>query len=76
MTMHALLFERANHALDHPVLLCAVQRDELLAQAVTAHHDCVVAARKDQAVVASQQERLGRPSECGEPGDQRMLQRA
>jgi len=47
MTMHALLLERADHALDHPVLLRAVRRDELLTQVIAAHQGCVIAARKD-----------------------------
>jgi len=46
MPVHALLLERADHALDHAVLLRAVLRDELLAQAITAHQGRVVAARK------------------------------
>ena len=38
MTMHALLFQRSDNAFDHPVLLWAVRRDELLAKAVATHH--------------------------------------
>ena len=33
MTMGALFFERTDYPLDHPVLLRAVRRDELLTQA-------------------------------------------
>ncbi len=38
MTMHALLFQGPDYAFDHPVLLRAVRRDELLAKVVAAHH--------------------------------------
>lgn len=34
VAVHALVFERADHALDHAVLLGAVRGDELLLQAV------------------------------------------
>lgn len=43
MPMHAMFLERADHAFDHAVLLRAMRRDELLAQAVAAH-ECAVAA--------------------------------
>ena len=36
LAMHALLFQRPDHALDHPILLRAVWGDELLFQAVAA----------------------------------------
>jgi hypothetical protein len=32
MPVHALLFQRPDHTFDHPVLLWAVQGDELLLQ--------------------------------------------
>ena len=38
MTMDALLLQSSKHPFDHPVLLRAVRRDELLAKAVAAHH--------------------------------------
>ena len=38
MTMHALLFQRSDHAFDHSVLLRAMWRDELLTKALFAHH--------------------------------------
>lgn len=51
VTMHALLLERADHALDHPVLLRAVGRDELLLQAVAFDQGRVAATGKYQAVI-------------------------
>jgi hypothetical protein len=42
--MYTLLFERADYPFDHTVLLRAMRRDELLAQAVAAY-ECDVAAR-------------------------------
>ena len=33
--MHALLLQGPDHALDHPVLLRTVRRDELLLQSIT-----------------------------------------
>ena len=41
MTMHGLLFQCSDNAFDHPVLLWAMWRDELLAKTVAAHHACV-----------------------------------
>jgi len=37
MTMHALLFQRSDNALDHAALLWAVRGDELLSKPITAH---------------------------------------
>ena len=37
LTMNTLLFHSSDHTLDHPVLLRAVGRDELLLQAVAPH---------------------------------------
>ncbi|BEU70642.1 hypothetical protein MAFF211271_01970 [Ralstonia syzygii subsp. indonesiensis] len=71
--MHALLLERADHTLNHPILLWAMRRDELLTQTVAAHQGRVIAARKDQAVVASKQKGLRHPSERTEPVDQRSF---
>ena len=34
VAVHALVFERANHTLDHAVLFRAVRRDELLLQPI------------------------------------------
>ncbi len=41
MTMHVLLLQRSDYAFDHPVLLRAVGRDELLTKPIVAHHPCV-----------------------------------
>jgi hypothetical protein len=38
MTMYASLFQSSDNAFDHPVLLWAVRRDELLSKTVAAHH--------------------------------------
>ena len=47
MAVHALLLERADHALDHAVLLRAVRRDELLTWAIPPYQGRVVVAGKD-----------------------------
>ena len=57
VSMRALLLDRADDALDHAVLLLAVRRDELLAQAVALDQARVVAAGEHQAVIRAQQER-------------------
>ena len=65
MPMRALFFQCADHAFDHAVLLRAMRRDELLAQAVASHQRGVATRREDQPVVGSQQERrrhAARPS--------------
>jgi len=54
MTMGALFFERSDHPLDHPVLLRAVRRDELLAQPVAFNHPRVRSRRKYQAIIGPQ----------------------
>lgn len=64
MSVHALLLERADHAFDHPVLLWAVRRDELLTQAITPYPGRVIAAREDQTVVAAKQEWCRNPAEA------------
>lgn len=53
MAMHALLFQRADHPLDHAVLLRAMRRDELLLQAIAANQAGVFTTGKNQAVVLS-----------------------
>ena len=74
MTMRALLLERTDDPLGHAVLLWAMRRDELLAQAIAAYQ-CGIAARgKNQAVIRAQQERLGYATQRPEAGDQRRLQ--
>ncbi len=45
MTVHALLLQRPDHALDQAVLLRAVRRDELLAQAVAGLSEILCASR-------------------------------
>lgn len=75
MSMHALLLERADHALDRPVLLGAVRSDELLAQPVASDQRRKAAAGEHQAVVRTQQERYRHPTRRAEPRDQCLLQR-
>lgn len=72
--MHALFFHRADHAFDHPVLLRAVRRDELLAQPIVSHQRGVAARGEDQPVIGSQQERRRHASQSPEAGDQGMSQ--
>jgi hypothetical protein len=54
--MLALLLERSDHPLDHPVLFWAVGRDELLLQAIALDQGRLAAAGKDQPIVRVQQE--------------------
>ena len=56
-SLHALLFQRADHPFDHPVLLRAVRRDELLPQPVAAYQRRVATTGEDQAIVGAQKER-------------------
>jgi hypothetical protein len=58
LTMNTLLFQSSDYALDHPVLLGTVRRDELLFQAVASDQGCEASAGEDQAIVRSQQEGL------------------
>ena len=51
MPMHALLLERANDALDHPVLLWAMRGDKLLPQAIAANQSRIMATGKDQPII-------------------------
>ena len=55
MAVNALLLQRSDHALHHPVLLRAVRRDELLAQAVASNQSGVAATGEDQPVVHPEQ---------------------
>ena len=50
LAMDALLFDRADDALDHAVFLGAVGRDELLLQAIAADQGCVFVAGEDEPV--------------------------
>jgi hypothetical protein len=72
--MHALFFQRPDHALHHAVLLGRVRRDELLTKTVAAHQGGVAATGKDQAVVGAKQERCGHASECAEACNQCLLE--
>ena len=47
LTMNTLLFQSSDNALDHPVLLGTVGRDELLLQTVASNQGCEVPAGKD-----------------------------
>jgi len=75
MTMHALLFQSPDDALDHAVLLRALRRDELLPKTITAHKARVGSRGGDQAVIRPQPERRRDTSERSEPRDQRLLER-
>lgn len=66
MPMHALLFKHTDHQFDHAVLLWAMRRDELLPQAIAANQRRVISARKNEPVIASQQERLRNPPQRAE----------
>lgn len=73
MTVDALLLERPDYELHHAVLLRTVRGDEFLSQAVATHQARVVAAREDQAVIRSQQERLRHAAQRAESADQGLL---
>jgi len=49
LTLNTLLFQSSDNALDHPVLLRAVGRDELSFQAVASDQCCEAPAGEDQA---------------------------
>lgn len=72
---HALLLDRADHALDQAVLLRTVRRDELLVEAVAAHQTRLVATGEHQAVVRPQQEWPRHPAQRAVPRDQCLLER-
>lgn len=76
VSMHTLLLERSDFALDHAVLLRAVRGDELLAQPVAPHQGRVMATGEHQAIVGPQQEWLGHCPQCSEPGDEGLFQSA
>ena len=49
--MYALIFQGSDEPLDHAVLLGAIRRDELLAQAVASDQGRVASVGEDQAVI-------------------------
>ncbi len=53
MPMDTLFLQRPDHAFNHPVLLRAVRRDELLVQTVAADHAREAPAGKYQSVIAA-----------------------
>ena len=73
VAMNALVLERADHALNHAILLRAVRRDELLLQAVAFDQGRVAAAGKNQAVVRPQQERVLHLAQASITRDQGLL---
>lgn len=62
--------------LDHTVLLWAMRRNELLAQAIAAHQRRVAAACKNEPIVRPKQEWRGYPAQRAKSSDQGMPQRA
>lgn len=74
VAVHALVFERADHPLDHAVLLRAVRGDELLLQPIAFDQGRVAAAGEDQAIVRPQQEWMLDLAQAPIAGDQRLLQ--
>jgi len=75
MPMHALLFDRANDALDQAVLFWCIRLDKLLLQAVATHERGVVPAAEDEAIVRPEQKRRGDTPERAESGDEGLFQR-
>ena len=74
IAMRALLLERSDQPLHHPVQRCSVRRDELLAQSVAAYQRCVAAAREDQAVVRANEEGRRDSSRSAKACGQGLLQ--
>ena len=74
VAMNALILEGSDDPLDHTVLLGAVRRDELLAQAVAFDQGRVASAGEDQSVVRSQKERSLDTAEMAVSSDQSLLQ--
>lgn len=75
VAVHALVFERSDHAFDHAVLLRAVRGDEFLLQTIALDQRRVAAAGEHQSVVRPQQERVLDLAQAAVAGDQRLLQR-
>ena len=74
VAMDALLLQRPDEALDHPVLLGTVWGDELLLQAVAAGDLGEVVAGEDQPIVRPQQELFLDLAQRAEPGNQSVLE--
>ena len=69
-----LVLERADHPLDHAVLLRAVGSDELLLQPIVFDQRRVAVAGKNQAIVGPQQERMFDLAQAPVSSNQRLLQ--
>lgn len=74
MAVNALLFQRADHALYHAVLLRAVRGYELLLQPITPDQCREVPRGKNQAVVRTQEELVVHPAKSAEAADQNVFQ--
>ena len=74
LTMDALLSQSSDHALDHPVLLGTVGRDELLLQAIAPDQGSEATAGEDQAIVRSKQKGLLHSAQGSEPCNQGLLE--
>ena len=74
MTVDALLFQRPTDPLDHPVLLRAVGRDELLLQSTAPDQAGVVATCKNQTVVGPEEEGVLSPAQASVTGNQGLLE--
>ncbi len=51
LTMNTLLFQGSDHTLDHPILLRAMRRDELLFEPVASDQGREASAGEDQTIV-------------------------
>ena len=74
MTVDTLLFQRPNDPLDHPVLLRAVGRYELLLQSIAPDQAGIVATCKNQAVVGPEEEGVLNPAQAAVTGNQGLLE--
>ena len=73
--MNTLLFQGSDHTLDHPILLRAVRRDELLFEPVASYQGCEASAGENQAIVRPKQEGLLYFPQSSKPSDQGLLKR-
>lgn len=65
----ALLFQRPDHPLDHPVLPRGVRRNQFLPEPIGADQGSVTTAGDSQAIVGAQQEGGWYPAQRNKPGD-------
>ena len=73
MPVDALLLQGPNDSLDHPVLLRAVRRNELLLQAVASDQVSECEAGKNKTIIGAEEERALDLSERSVPRNESLL---